>query len=166
MENLDLKNLVGLSSEEVKQRLLKFGYNELPSSKKRGILTIVWEVIREPMFLLLIGGGIIYLVLGDLQEGLMLMGFVFVIIGITFYQERKTESTLEALRDLSSPRAQVIREGITKEDRRSGSGQGDIMILEEGDRVPADAVVLSCTNLMVNESLLNRRVRTSTEGAL
>nr|WP_243687509.1 hypothetical protein [Methanobacterium formicicum] len=78
--------------------------------QKRGLFfTIVLEVIREPMFLLLIGCGTIYLILGDLQEALMLLAFVFVIMGITFYQERKTERTLEALRDLSSPRALVIR---------------------------------------------------------
>ena len=70
--------------------------------------------MREPMFLLLIACGSIYLVLGDLEEALMLLAFVFVIMGITFYQERKTENTLEALRDLSSPRALVIRDGQQK----------------------------------------------------
>jgi P-type Ca2+ transporter type 2C len=154
MDNLDIKNISGLSQEEIGERLEEYGYNELPSSQKRGFLTIVWEVVREPMFLLLIGGGIIYLVLGNLEEGLMLMGFVLVIMGITFYQERKTENTLEALRDLSSPRAQVIRGGVKKRIPGREVVKDDVLILEEGDRVPADAVMISCSNFMVNESLL------------
>lgn len=152
--DLDVKSISGLSEEEVASRLKEDGYNEIPSTKKRSIFTILFEVIREPMFLLLIASGTIYLVLGSLEEALMLLGFVFVIIGITFYQERKTERTLEALRDLSSPRALVIRGG---EKRRIPGREvvcDDILILEEGDRVPADAVVLSCSNLLINESLL------------
>jgi Ca2+-transporting ATPase len=81
------------------------GYNELPSAKPRSVFAIAFEVAKEPMFLLLVAGGLIYLLWGDLQEALMLLGFVFVLMGITLYQERKTERALEALRDLSSPRA-------------------------------------------------------------
>ncbi|MCK9151281.1 cation-translocating P-type ATPase [Methanobacterium alcaliphilum] len=151
---IDIEKISGLSESEAVARLEKYGYNELPSTEKRGFLDLMIDVIKEPMFLLLITCGSIYFILGDLQEGLMLMGFVVGIIAITFYQERKTENTLEALRDLSSPRAQVIRDGQRKRIAGREVVQGDILILEEGDRVPADAVVLSCTNLMVNESLL------------
>jgi Ca2+-transporting ATPase len=154
LDLIDIEKISGLSEEEVNERIQKRGYNELPSTEKRGLLDLMIGVIKEPMFLLLIACGSIYFVLGDFQEGLMLMGFVGVIIGITFYQERKTENTLEALRDLSSPRAQVIRNGKKKRIAGREVVQDDILILEEGDRVPADAVVLSCTNLMVNESLL------------
>lgn len=154
LDLIDIDKISGLSEEEARARLQKYGYNELPSTERKGFLYLMVDVIKEPMFLLLIACGSIYFVLGDLQEGLMLMGFVVVIIGITFYQERKTENTLEALRDLSSPRAQVIREGKKKRIAGREVVQDDILILEEGDRVPADAVVLSCTNLMVNESLL------------
>jgi len=154
MDDLDIKNIRGLSEEEAAQRLEEHGYNELSSARERSFLIIMLDVIREPMFLLLISCGTIYLILGDLQEALMLMGFVFLIMGITFYQERKTERTLEALRDLSSPRAQVIRNGHKKRIAGREVAVDDILILEEGDRVPADAVVLSCTNLSVNEALL------------
>jgi P-type Ca2+ transporter type 2C len=153
-DELDLKNIIGLSEEEATLKIKIEGYNELPSTEKRSVLTIILEVIREPMFLLLIACGTIYLFLGDFQEALMLLGFVFVIMGITFYQERKTERTLEALRDLSSPRALVIR---NKKQRRIAGREvvtGDIIMLKEGDRVPADAVILSCSNLLINESLL------------
>jgi len=153
-DELDLENISGLSEEEATRKISEEGYNELPSSEKRSFLTIVLEVVREPMFLLLIACGTIYLFLGDLQEALMLLGFVFVIMGITFYQERKTERTLEALRDLSSPRALVIRDG--KQIRIAGKElvTDDVIMLKEGDRVPADAVILSCSNLLINESLL------------
>ncbi|KAF5078607.1 Calcium-transporting ATPase 1 [anaerobic digester metagenome] len=154
MDDLDIKNIRGLSEEAAAQRLEEHGYNELPSARERSFLVIMLDVVREPMFLLLISCGTIYLILGDLQEALMLMGFVFLIMGITFYQERKTERTLEALRDLSSPRAQVIRNGHKKRIAGREVVFDDILILEEGDRVPADAVVLSCTNLSVDESLL------------
>ncbi len=106
------------------------------------------------MFLLLVAGDLIYLVLGDVREALILLGFVFVVIGITFYQERKTERALEALRDLSSPRALVIRDGEQRRIAGRDVVRGDIVILTEGDRVPADATLLSCTNFSVDESLL------------
>ncbi len=150
----DLENIRGLSQEEVALKIKKEGYNELPSAEKRSVFKIVLEVIHEPMFLLLIACGIIYMLLGDLNEAIMLLGFVFVIMGITFYQERKTERTLEALRDLSSPRALVIRDG--KQRRIAGREvvTGDIVMLKEGDRVPADGVLISSSNLLINESLL------------
>jgi Ca2+-transporting ATPase len=153
-KNFEIDATTGLSEHEAAQRLRRDGPNELPSSSKRSFLAIVYEVVREPMFLLLVACGILYLFLGDKEEAFLLLGFVFVIIGITLYQERKTERALEALRDLSSPRARVIREG--RQQRIAGREvvQGDILILNEGDRVPADAVVLSSVNLSVNESLL------------
>lgn len=151
---MDIENISGLSSKEITEMQRSEGFNELPATQKRTFLTILVEVIREPMFLLLIASGIIYLFLGSLDEALMLMGFVFVIIGITFYQERKTERTLEALRDLSSPRALVIRDGEKKRIPGREVVKDDILILEEGDRVPADAIVLSCSHLLINESLL------------
>ncbi len=146
--------LTGLSESEVASRLQQHGHNELPSSGNRSVFATVWAVVREPMFLLLLACGSIYLLLGDLQEALMLLGFVFVVLGITFYQERKTERALEALRDLSSPRALVVRDG--KRTRIAGRDvvPDDILVLSEGDRIPADAVVLSSASLSTDESLL------------
>jgi len=144
----------GLTEAEARRRLLQEGPNELSASKPRGLATIAFEVIREPMFLLLVACGAIYLALGDIREAMMLLGFVFVIMGITFYQERKTERALEALRDLSSPRALVVRDGVEKRIAGRDVVRGDILVLSEGDRVPADAVVLSCSYMSVDESLL------------
>ncbi len=154
MDNPDIKNITGLSQKEVEERLRKEGYNEIPASKKRSIFQILFDVIREPMLLLLIASGTIYLFLGSTKDALMLSTFVLVVVGITFYQERRTERALEALKDLSSPRALVIRDG--EQIRIAGRDvvRDDILILKEGDRVPADAVILAESNLLVDESLL------------
>jgi P-type Ca2+ transporter type 2C len=144
----------GLTEREAADKLTKEGYNELPSSKPRSNFAIVLDVIKEPMFLLLIGCSTIYLVLGSMGEALMLFTFVLVVIGITLYQERKTERALEALRDLSSPRALVIRYGTTKRIAGREVVNDDVIIISEGDRVPADAVLLSSNTISVDESLL------------
>jgi len=153
-ELLSREQPFGLSAREAVDRLRTDGPNELSSSKPRSIAAIGWEVIKEPIFLLLVSCGAIYLFLGDKQEALMLLGFVFVVTGISFYQEHKTERTLEALRDLSSPRALVIREGRPTRIPGREVVKGDLVVLAEGDRVPADARVLSSTNLSTDESLL------------
>jgi Ca2+-transporting ATPase len=153
----DLHNLgsvKGLSEREAADTLATEGFNEIPSAKRRSIISLAFSVIREPMLLLLLASGVIYMVLGDLQEALMLLGFVFVIIGITLYQERKTERALEALRDLSSPRAMVIRDGVSKRIAGREVVRGDFIVVSEGDRVPADGTVLAANNLTVEESLL------------
>jgi P-type Ca2+ transporter type 2C len=132
---MKVDNTAGLSEAEAAERLRIEGPNELPSSKPRTIWEIAWGVVREPMFLLL-------------------LGFVFVVMGITLYQERKTERALVALRDLSSPRALVIRD--TQRRRIAGRDvvPDDILVISEGDRVPADGVLLSAVNISVDESLL------------
>lgn len=155
MDNaLEQAILQGLTEQEARERLAIDGYNELPSAQKRTFFHILLEVLREPMFLMLIACGVLYLFLGDQEEAIMLMGFVFVIIGITFYQEQKTERALDALRDLSSPRALVIRDG--KQQRMAGREvvRDDVVLIAEGDRVPADAVLLTGSNVSVDESLL------------
>ena len=144
----------GLSEIEAAKRLRLEGANELPAAKTRTVWRIALEVIREPMFLLLILGGTIYFVLGDVGEGVMLLGFVIVVMRITLYQERKTERALEALRDLSSPRALVIRDHLPRRIAGSEVVRDDILVLAEGDRVPADALLISDLHLSVDESLL------------
>jgi P-type Ca2+ transporter type 2C len=144
----------GLPSATAIANLKRDGYNELPSAQARSLLSIAWNSIQDPIFLLLVGGGIIYWILGDLQEALILLGCVVFLTAISLYQEGKTEHALEALRDLSSPRALVIRDGQRKRIAGREVVRDDILMLAEGDRVPADAIVLSCTNLSTDESLL------------
>jgi Ca2+-transporting ATPase len=152
---LPIDAVMGLSEDEAARRLAHDGYNELPSTRPRGLFAIALSVVREPIFLLLIACGVVYLLLGDAREAVMLLGFVVVVMALTLFQERKAERALEALRDLSSPRALVIRS--TEQRRITGREvvRGDVIVLSEGDRVPADAVVLSSTNLAVDESLLS-----------
>lgn len=151
---INLKQISGLSGEEAARILKEEGYNELSSQSRQSFLGMLWRILSEPMLLLLVGCGVLYLFMGEAKDALILLFSVFFIIGITFYQERKTEKTLEALKKLSSPRALVIREG--KQIRIAGREvvKNDIIIIREGDRVPADAVLLSCENLSVDESLL------------
>jgi Ca2+-transporting ATPase len=153
-DTFDVHSLTGLSEAEAARRLAEEGYNELPSSKQRSIFAIALEVVREPMFLLLVACGTLYLLTGELSDALMLLGFVFVVMGITIFQERRTERALEALRDLSSPRALVIRDGRRRRIAGRETVRGDIILLAEGDRVPADARIMHSINLSVDESLL------------
>jgi P-type Ca2+ transporter type 2C len=144
----------GLTDREAAARLAADGYNELPSQKSQSTFALLTRVLSEPMLLLLLGCGTIYFFLGEPRDAFMLLSFVVVVIAITFYQEKKTERTLEALKNLSSPRALVVRDG--KQLRIAGREvvAGDIVLVREGDRIPADACVLSCENLSVDESLL------------
>ena len=144
----------GLSTQEAAQRLVRDGRNELGTGRPRTLLTSLLSVAREPMSLLLLVCGVIYLVLGDVQESLMLLGFVLFIIGLTVFQEHKTERALEALRDLASPRALVIRDGIRVRIAGGEVVEGDLLVLSEGDRVPADATLLTGSHLAADESLL------------
>ena len=97
--------VTGLDPAQAAARLRDEGPNELGLSQRRTLRDIAWEVLREPMFGLLLGAGAIYLAMGDAREALILLGFVFIIMGITALQERRTDKALDALRDLSSPRA-------------------------------------------------------------
>ncbi len=154
MSDLDLSTIQGLSDDEASLRLRTDGYNELPASRRRSLLAIALGVFREPMFLLLVACGTLYLILGDVREAIMLLGFVIVVMSITLYQERKSERAIEALRDLASPRALVIRGGEQQRIAGRDVVRGDIVVLHEGDRVPADASLISCINLSADESLL------------
>ena len=122
----------GLTDGEASKRLSEDGYNDLPSAKPRSVFAIALSIGLEPMFMLLVACGAIYLLLGDRQDALMLLGFVFVVMTITFVQERKTERALDALRNLSSPRALVIRGGVQKRVSGREVVRGDILILEIG----------------------------------
>jgi P-type Ca2+ transporter type 2C len=150
----DTMTLKGLSTDEVENRLRLDGPNELPSDKNKSIFGTIFEILKEPMLLLLIGCSSIYLILGEKQDALMLSTFVIVVIGISIVQERKTEKALEALKNLSSPRALVVRNG--KQERIPGREVvvGDLLIINEGDRIPADSRLLESVYVTADESLL------------
>ena len=152
MEPTDL--LTGLSDAEAQQRLQEHGFNELPRSGQRTLARIVADVLREPMLAMLLGAGAIYLALGDWHEAVILIAFAGLSILITIVQETRTERALEALRDLTSPRALVIRDGVRKRIAGREVAPGDLIVLSEGDRVPADGWIVRGDGLQVDESLL------------
>jgi Ca2+-transporting ATPase len=151
---LKVPDLAGLSTTQAAQALQDDGHNELPDAQKRTLLSIARETLSDPMFALLLAAGILYLVLGDLQEGLVLFGLVLVVLGLTLYQEGKTERAIESLRDLTSPRALVMRDGAAQRIAGREVVRGDVLLLAEGDRIPADAVLLQGAEVQVDESLL------------
>ncbi len=144
----------GLTSAEVQERFVAHGYNELPSARPRNILRIALEVVKEPMFLLLISCSVLYMILGDYREGIIMLGTVLVIIFITFYQYSKTERALQALKNLSSPRALVIRDGAEIRIPGRELVPDDLLVLNEGDRIAADAKLIQTEHLTVDESML------------
>ena len=144
----------GLSGEQARQRLAQDGPNELPQSKPRSVVRMLVDVVSEPMFLLLVACGVIYMLLGDRRDAAMLLGFVVVVMGISFVQQQRTERSLNALRDLSSPRALALRDGQLIQIAGRELVCGDVVALAEGDRVPADLELIDAANLMVDESML------------
>jgi len=145
---------VGLNQADAAALLTTEGPNELPSSKPRGLLALAAGVLREPMILMVAAAGVIYLLLGDRGESLLLIASVFGIIGISLYQNRRTERALEALRAIASPRTNVLRDGEVRRVAARELVRGDLILLAEGDRVPADGQLLESVNLSIDESLL------------
>ena len=146
--------LEGLSASAARARLAQDGPNELPRAGRRSILRIAVEVLREPMLALLLAGGIAYLLLGDRVEALILLAFATFSVVVTVVQETRTEHVLEALRDLSAPRALVIRDGARVRIAGREVVRDDVIVLEQGDRIAADAVLIAAADLQTDESLL------------
>jgi Ca2+-transporting ATPase len=146
--------VAGLTLQEAARVLGADGPNELPTARPRNLVQQTWGVIRQPMLLLLLGAGAVNFLLAEPLDGAILLSFVIVVIAISIYQEHKTERALAALRDLSSPRALVIRDGQRVRIPGREVVRGDVVLLAEGDRVPADAVLVDSVNLSVDESTL------------
>jgi P-type Ca2+ transporter type 2C len=153
LEDYPAKN-TGLNNQQVLERLRTEGFNELPVANKRGFFSILGDVLREPMFSLLLVAGLIYLVLGDTTEAILLLMFAGFSVSITLIQETRSERVLESLRDLASPRALVLRNGERVHIAGREVVRDDIVFVSEGDRVAADARLLSAHDLQVDESLL------------
>ncbi len=145
---------VGLSAREAQRRLARDGPNELPREQPRSLGATAWSVVREPMILLLLGAAAISFLLADLLEATVLLLSVLLVAAISLYQQRKTENALTALRQLSAPRAMVVRDGVPTRVAGREVVRGDLVLLAEGDRVPADGVLLSAAHLTVDEAAL------------
>lgn len=147
-------SLAGLTAQEAIERLEAEGPNELPRARRRSTFRVLLDVLREPMLALLLAGGIAYLLLGSVAEALILLTFATFSIGVTVIQEARAENVLEALRDLSSPRALVIRDGARIRIPGRGVVRDDLLVLEQGDRISADALLMDAVDLQTDEALL------------
>ncbi len=150
----DTPNYNGLSSEEARLRQHQYGKNELIPQKKESFFKKVFHIICEPMFLLLIIAAVIYFILGEPRDGAIMLIFVIGIISIDVIQEWKTDKTLNALKDLSAPTIPVIRDGIEKLIASADLVPGDLMMIHEGVKIPADGEVIRCADLCIDESSL------------
>ncbi len=148
------QSFTGLSSAEAKRLQDEYGKNELTAQKKENFIKKLIHIILEPMFLLLIVAAVIYFILGEPRDGAIMLIFVVGIISIDVIQEWKTDKTLNALKDLSAPHAKVIRDGVEITIASSDLVPGDLMIIQEGVKIPADGVVIKCNDLCVDESSL------------
>jgi Ca2+-transporting ATPase len=144
----------GLSAAEAASRLKTFGWNALPDPDRRNIARIAFGVICQPMFALLLGGGVVYLLLGEPIDAAILGLFATLSVSIGIVQETRSERVLESLRSLANPRALVVRDGERQRIAGRDVVPGDILILAEGDRVPADAVLVRGDDLLADESML------------
>ena len=151
MTNLPIN---GLTSEQAKALQVTFGRNELTPQKKTSFFRKVLHIIAEPMFLLLLIAAVIYFVLGEPRDGAIMLIFVLGVISIDVIQEWKTDRTLSALKELSSPRVQAIRDGIEQSIFSVDLVPSDVILLCEGVKIPADGIVLRCNDLCVDESSL------------
>jgi Ca2+-transporting ATPase len=153
-DTVDVHALDGLTASEAAARLARDGPNELPAARRRGFVRLVWEVLAEPMIGLLVAVGVVYLLLGDREQAILLLASIGVVVAIDLVQQRRSERALEALRDLSSPRALVIRDRQIVRIPGREVVRDDLIVLAEGDRVPADGDCLWTQNASIDESLL------------
>jgi Ca2+-transporting ATPase len=146
--------LKGLSPAEVAISRQRFGQNVLPVERPRLLFHILLDIVREPMFLLLVTASLLYFILGETSEGFMMIMALLFVGGISLYQDMRSTKALEALKALTGPRVMVIRE--EKEIMISSEElvPGDLIFLEEGNRIPADASIVQGNDLSVNESIL------------
>jgi Ca2+-transporting ATPase len=144
----------GLSAEQARQQLAMDGPNVLEAAHRRGLLQRLWDMLRQPMFALLVLAATLYLLLGDLVEGVTLCVFVLAVMALTFYQEGKSEAAIDALRQLSQPFAHVVRDGQRIKIPSCDVVMGDLLLISEGDRIAADGDLVQTDQLQVDESML------------
>ncbi len=151
---IEFGEVVGLTEEEAERKFKQYGPNEISVERSSTIWSVLINTLREPVFILLLAGAILYLIIGDITEGSVLFTFIGVIILIDVYQEFRSSRAVDALRAMSSPRAKVLRDGIGKYIPGRNVVVNDILFVAEGDIVPADALLISANNLKIDESLL------------
>ncbi len=156
-------HLHGLSEEEAASRLARYGRNIVREPRSRALHQIIFGTLREPMFLLLLAAAALYLTIGDLAEGLFLTAGAMLSLGLVIFQDARSERALKALNALAEPQARVIRNGVTRSVPSGELVPGDIVLLGEGGRIPADSVLVDGDALEVDESALTGESSPSTK---
>ena len=144
----------GLTQSEAEIRLDRNGPNSLPESDNDGIFHVLIEQVREPMILILIVIGLIYLLIGTPVESVAVIVIVFIVITIEIYNVRKARISILALRSLVSAKAWVMRNGVNVEVPVKNIVPGDVVLIHAGERIPADGIILECFGLEIDESSL------------
>ncbi len=146
--------ITGLTAVEASRRLAVHGPNELPATGRRGGFGVVVDVLREPMFALLIVGALLYLAVGEVADGVLLLVCVAFVIGLTLFQSHRTDRAVEALSRLAEPWVRVIRDGTRQRIPARELTVGDLIELAEGERIAADALLRRSSHFTVDESML------------
>ncbi|MEY3186131.1 MAG: hypothetical protein RIR58_867, partial [Actinomycetota bacterium] len=142
----------GISESQARSILAREGENLIPSEAPKTLAKQILVILSEPMLILLIAAGVINFLLAEVLDALMLMVTVFIVLGISIYQSSRSEKALQALKELSAPTVKVIRDGAEKRISSKALVVGDLVLLSEGDRVCADAVIISSISLAADES--------------
>src|SRR5664279_616202 len=146
--------LTGLTEDRIRFLEQQFGKNLFKDGSRTGFLYTIWEIIKEPMFIMLVIACSIYFILGERSEGILMGVAILFVTGISLFQEVKSSHALEALKQLTEPRVKVIRDETEKTILSEDLVPGDLIKLEEGNRIPADAVVVRANDMTVNEAIL------------
>src|SRR6516164_7050542 len=150
----DIKIFSGLKNSDLPNLINKFGKNIFEQEKQHRIFRIIWNVLKEPMFLMLFAACSLYFILGKSDEGLLMLSAMLFVAAISVFQELKSSQALEALKQYTEPKITVIRDGNEQVILSEDLLPGDVMMLEEGNRIPADGVVIQSNDLTINESIL------------
>ena len=159
----DKVQLSGLTQQEAARRLAQYGPNIIAAPTRRTLGRIARETLREPMFLLLLAAAALYLIFGDLAEGVFLSAGAMLSLALVVVQEARSERALQALNELAEPKARVLRDGIARTIAAQGIVPGDVVLIAEGTRVPADGILLEGDALEVDESALTGEAAASTK---
>jgi Ca2+-transporting ATPase len=147
-------HLTGLSSDEVLTSRKKYGYNKINAAQKNSWITLLLDILKEPMLLLLIAVAIIYLIVGDYGEAVFMFGAIVAVSGISFYQDNRSKKALEALEKLNEPLSTVIRNSKVIKISTHEIAVGDLCIIEEGKMINADGKIVHSNDFSVNEASL------------
>src|SRR4051812_27294983 len=151
---LNTESPAGLRERDIPLLQQRFGKNVFDLEDSRGFFKVLVDIIREPMFILLIVACSLYFILGEPDEGWMMMAAMLFVAAISFYQDVKSTRAVEALKEFTEPKITVVRDGIEKTISSADLVPGDIMLLEEGSKIPADGIIVQENDLSVNESII------------